>query len=101
MSLFNNKLIIEGILREHPATRDDDNRLMFKVWGKFGATAETTLKEFATDVLDGKYPSFETIRRTRQKLQEHNPNLRGWRYEERTKHLEKKVRQEVFQWGKA
>lgn len=76
--------IVKKILEEHPEARDDD----FKVIGY-------VVKQMSPDAMKLNFgqvlwnhnklnlPSFETIRRTRQKLQHDIPELRGNVYKER------------------
>lgn len=76
--------IVKRILEEHPEARDDD----FKVIGY-------VVKKMSPDAMKLNFgqvlwnhnklglPNFETIRRTRQKLQQDNPELRGNVYKER------------------
>ena len=75
---------VKKILEDHPEARDDD----FKVIGY-------VVKEMSPDAMKLNFgqvlwnhnklnlPSFETIRRTRQKLQHDIPELRGNVYKER------------------
>lgn len=76
--------IVEGMLRRFPETRDDDWRLFACVCK---AICPDVLKmEFARVIWnhnDYALPSFETIRRSRQKLQHDHPELRGKVYEKR------------------
>lgn len=76
--------LVKQILTEHKDSRDDD----FKVIGY----VVKTLNPEAMHLTFGQtlwnhsklgLPNFETIRRTRQKLQQDNPDLRGTVYEER------------------
>ena len=76
--------IVKRILEDYPEARDDD----FKVIGY-------VVKEMSPDAMKLNFgqvlwnhnklnlPSFETIRRTRQKLQHDIPELRGNVYKER------------------
>lgn len=76
--------IVRKVLTDHANARDDDFKLIGYVY-----------KEINPDVLDKPFrtvmwyhgeldlPSFETVRRTRQKLQHDNPSLRGEAYEKR------------------
>ena len=76
--------IVEFMLRNHPDARDDD----FRLYG-------WVCKALNPEVMDLKFkqvlwqraqldlPSYETIRRTRQKLQHDNPELRGKLYAKR------------------
>lgn len=77
---------VEQLLTEYPETRDNDELLILKVW----ALQEPRLRsagyafyEFAVKYKVGKFANAESIRRSRAKLQEVNPSLRGKRYEER------------------
>lgn len=55
---------VEACLKDYPATRNDDTLLIWKVWQVFFGIGESvTYKEMA------ELPSFETIRRTRAKIQ--------------------------------
>ena len=76
--------IVRQVLTDKPVSRDDDFKLIGYVY-----------KAINPDVLDKPFrtvmwyhgeldlPSFETIRRTRQKLQAENPDLRGEAYVKR------------------
>lgn len=82
---------VKKLLIDYPACKDNDNLLILKVW----AEQEPLLREktysfrdFADKFMIGKYPSTESIRRSRQKLQEEFPNLRGTSYKERQKEQE-------------
>ena len=60
--------IIEQALQFHPDTRDSDRKLMITVWEmQMGKNMHPKLEEFFLH----KAISPETIRRTRQKLQQH------------------------------
>ena len=74
---------VEHLLEKYPLLRDDDNKLIAKIWwheNKFHNT-----KDFLINFGNGNIISPEAIRRARQKLQEHNPNLRGALYNKRHK----------------
>ena len=70
--------LVKEQLTEYPATRDDDMLLYYRVCDKINSIAfgmpfgmvVVNLKHF-------KLPAFETVRRTRQKLQAENSDLRG------------------------
>lgn len=72
---------VEYLLTNHPIFRDDDNKLIAKIW--YSETNSTNLKDFMLEFGDKKISSPEAIRRARQKLQEHNPGLRGVLYNKR------------------
>lgn len=65
---------VKRILENNPETRSDDWLLILKVWEEYISTdipVETLLKNHVQ--LD--VPSFESIRRSRQKIQADNPHL--------------------------
>lgn len=77
---------VRRILINHPETRDDDHLLYLKVWAEQNPqlrTPSTTFYGFAQDFLAERYADTESIRRTRQKLQEQHPELRGKKYRAR------------------
>lgn len=84
---------IIALLREKDEYRDDDNKLIARVWfdqtgndenGK-SIAKQTTAHDFLLAFRDGQYINPESIRRCRQKVQEQNPFLRGKSYKERSK----------------
>lgn len=77
--------LVARILREDPKSRDDDFLLILRVWIVQLATLATVEVKKTLRVLLDAYrkkiiSSTETIRRSRQKLQEENPELRGEKY---------------------
>ena len=65
---------------------------MLKVWStqdKRTMKKDFTFWDFAVSFKSGIYAKPESIRRTRQKLQEENPDLRGKKYELRQQEAEK------------
>lgn len=74
---------IRRLLQRFPMLKDDDERLIANYWHyelkKQGIPESNTLKAYA----EGKLTSAETIRRTRQKLQEAEPELRGKLYKKK------------------
>ena len=64
---------VEYILMHHPETRDSDKKLYVKVVERMNP--EAIDKPFKEAML-ADLPSFETVRRTRQKLQEKQTWLR-------------------------
>ena len=72
---------VEFLLTNYPQLRDDDNKLISKIW--YEESSAYTFKEFLIEFGNGKRTSPEAIRRARQKLQEHNPHLRGQLYNKR------------------
>lgn len=86
---------IEFCLETYPLCRDDDNILIGTVLSIFYNVdvKHITLKE---TLLRTDLPSFETIRRCRQKAQEQRPELRGTSYaQKKRKDNEKRVREYV------
>jgi len=81
--------IVEIYLQDYPHLRDNDDKLIASVW-KNHLGNENVLNMNAIGLLElfasGKLPSPESIRRSRQKLQELNPSYRGVRYLERMAH---------------
>jgi len=101
MDLSQVKGIVEKFLTEEPATRDCDNLLILKVYAFQEPrlrNPKTTFSGFATEFLKGKFFSTESIRRSRQKLQEENENLRGKNYYKRKGILEPSVKQQIIDW---
>jgi hypothetical protein len=69
---------VEDILLKCPETRDNDRLLILRVWAKQKPEInETSFWGFADQFLKGYFTDTESIRRTRQKLQELKPELRG------------------------
>ena len=89
--------IVEKVLREHKDARDSDFRTIG--WVIKLTRPELMNMTFSQVLWNHKeldLPSFETIRRTRQKLQHDKPELRGDVYEKRmakqTEYIDKFVR---------
>jgi hypothetical protein len=77
---------IEQILREFQQARDSDASLYATLLRSLGFDINTkTALDLLKGMHEGDVPHFESVRRTRQKLQEEHPDLRGQRYEERQK----------------
>jgi len=69
---------VEKILRDNPETRDNDRILILKVWNsQIAGLDQMAFWGFADRYLKGSFTDTESIRRTRQKLQELKPELRG------------------------
>lgn len=69
------KAQVEFILRRYPATRSDDRFLIRVLYQQFYGVHY--YDSFGSVIMNAKLPSFESIRRCRQKLQEHDESLRG------------------------
>ncbi len=83
------KKIVQRLLEQQPALRDNDNALMVTIW-----KGETSVIDFFYSFENGYLTSPETIRRSRQKLQQENVELRGLSYEARQK-LQIKIKSEL------
>ena len=65
------KKVIEDILRDFPETRDNDNELIFRYLKTMGMPTDYNyLRHYKVNIA-------ESIRRTRQKIQERNPLLKA------------------------
>jgi hypothetical protein len=92
MKLDSSRLVASE-LTQHPDTRDNDFLLSLNIWvkqmGKISKDEWLFLRKLLTAHNEKKISNFETIRRTRQKLQEENPSLRGRKYHDRQNQAEK------------
>ena len=89
--------IVEKVLREKKDARDSDFRTIGWVYAIVKPEVmNLPFKQVLWKHSDYDLPSFETIRRTRQKLQHDHPELRGKTYEKRmekqAEYIEKFVR---------
>jgi hypothetical protein len=90
---------VKQLLQENPKMRDNDNLLIARIWGEHlldqGIQPQSHLtSQFLRVLAKGQLPSSESIRRSRQKVQEHCPELRGQLYGAR-KQNQSKVKKEV------
>ena len=67
--------MVENVLRQYPGTREDDRELIQTLYGKYYGV--DFYKPWGAVIRDKNLPSFESIRRARQKLQENDESLRG------------------------
>ena len=92
------------ILRECPDARDDDNDLIATYWRqelmvikheevKNSVLTQREIDLFYFIVRNGMLSNPESIRRSRQKLQQVNPKLRGEKYNERHAAAKKVVKE--------
>lgn len=88
---------VEKLLRENPHLRDDDFKLIANVWHAESKGVETKA-DFLWAFSRGKFSHPESIRRSRAKLQELNPELRGTSYRGRTNEAEKETRDYLNHW---
>ena len=89
--------IIE-LLTSTPPLRDDDNKLIATIWADEMNSDNTrsdcpirSANDFLVAFHSGDFTKTETIRRTRQRVQEINPYLRGSKYKNRQKYQKKWV----------
>ena len=81
MDIKSDKERITKLLEIRPHLRDDDNKIIANIWTndlallKIDARAITGF-ELLEMVANGKLTNPESIRRCRQKIQQHNPQLR-------------------------
>ena len=66
--------VVKFLLEKYPQARDDDRFLIIAVYRRFGADVN---KPFWRILSDHTLPNFESIRRSRQKIQQENPELRA------------------------
>jgi len=101
MKVLNAMEAVENLLKSRPELRDDDRALISAIWkmaaeNKYGSSTQAlSARAFLEDYAAGYYPSAEAIRRSRAKLQEHIPELRGKDYEKRKGGRERSARQEI------
>lgn len=85
---------VRTALTTNPETRNDDFKLINVVLNYYIDTENTTLADLARN--HSEVPSFETIRRWRQKLQEIHPELRAdKKIQEYRKQQEMQIRKEL------
>jgi hypothetical protein len=78
---------IKTFLTKYESMRDNDNELIayyyYKIMQTNGKEQNYSAMNFLGDYSKGLYPSAESIRRCRQKIQEQCPQLRGKSYKNR------------------
>ena len=93
---------VKKILTEVDQSRDNDKILLSCIWnlecGGKARTTELSTWDFLTKLSQCKLSNPVSIWRTRQKLQELYPDLRGKKYETRQKHASD-VKEEIQQWN--
>jgi hypothetical protein len=90
--------LVKEILTETPATRNSDSLLYLKVIERIAAQSDQpidltqlTVPYFLCNIKKLNFPYFETVRRTRQKVQEQHPELKSSAEVERVKAEKEKV----------
>jgi hypothetical protein len=90
--------LVEKVLINHPEARNSDNYLYYVICHDILAKIGLNIDKLSlTNALLNRkvfgLPPFETVRRTRQKVQEHHPELRGTdEVEEARTYLEEEYR---------
>ena len=85
MQINTHKLEVAELLK-NPLYRDDDNKLLARIWfNQIGRDSSMPVKNFLMLLSTGKLASLESVTRMRRKLQEENPGLRGstWEFRQR------------------
>ncbi len=93
MDLLKIKPTVNELLEKNTNLRDDDYQLLARVWEEYLTsmgfnTATMTAKQLIAQISSGNLPNSESVRRSRAKLQEVNPELRGSKYYDRHNHAE-------------
>jgi len=90
MKLIKTSHIVKRILENVPECRDDDTLLTLKVWSieepELRKDKTFSFWKFAKRFRDGDFSKTESIRRSRCKIQEECPELRGEKYKARMEH---------------
>jgi len=85
---------VKNILIRNPETRDDDMLLLSLIWNSERVFGDST--DLLASIGAGELPNPESVRRSRQLLQQENPDLRGDKYKKRqnyVKAFKKQVRE--------
>lgn len=103
IELIKTKDRVQRILSLVDYSRDDDNILIHYIWNEDlinkGLDAKyITAYRFFEMFSDGELTSPESIRRVRQKLQEQNEDLRGYKYKKRMDNQER-IKQQLKEIG--
>lgn len=96
--VINIKETVRSLLLKHHDCRDNDRQLMLRVWATQYPQLrgiEYRFRHFAALFQKGQLADPESIRRTRQKLQELHPELRGRHYANKKGPLEQQMRIEM------
>lgn len=90
MNILSTSIIVKKVLINVPETRDNDELLMLKVWciqkPDLRDDKSISFTQFGVMFKNKKLANTESIRRSRQKLQEEIPGLRGKNYKSRKNH---------------
>lgn len=86
--------IVEKTLKYHPETRTDDKLLILQVWERCGFHLSVNQRKA---FLGKELPSTETIRRTRQRLQQEGKYLPPQPVQEARQQKAEQIRQEIVE----
>ena len=93
---------VKRVLTEVPASRDSDNVLVTLIWddelGGARYTHEISAFKMLSMISQGDLANFGSIARCRRKVQEHNKELRGDKWDARHR-LEDQVKEEMKHWS--
>jgi hypothetical protein len=92
---------VEQWFEDKPELRDSDEKLISNIWyddlkSKNIKVSEGSYLHFLRMYGTGQLTSAESIRRSRAKLQEENPHLRGKSYQRRQTELQAETIKELF-----
>lgn len=87
---------VHRILKEQSDTRDNDRLLLLKVWAEQVPELRGNMSfvDFSKIYLSGKLVDTESVRRSRQKIQEQNPELKG-NFHHKRKQSEEEMRANI------
>lgn len=107
MKIKNQEEKVKEMLTKYPKTRDNDSLLLAGIWsqqmGGPEKTKDMTARDFMIELSkgkDGKLSNPVSVWRARQKIQEHNAEMRGKEYKNRHKNQEP-VKEEIRTWNDA
>ena len=72
MKLDKYKVLVKRLLIDYPQLRGNDRKLYLAVLWRLGYSLDMSVKDFFTD---DSCPNYETVRRSRAKVQEECPEL--------------------------
>jgi hypothetical protein len=88
MDILKIKDRIQVLLERYPHLRDDDHKLIANVWHQELNYLNIPQQETLSAIAENKLSNPESIRRSRQGLQQKYPALRGASYNKRHNHIE-------------
>lgn len=95
---------VKEMLTKYPKTRDSDSLLLAGIWtqqmGGPDKTKDMSARDFMIKLSEGKLANPVSVWRARQKIQEHNAEMRGETYKKRHQNQEP-VNEELRTWNDA